>query len=387
MAPLRIVLAGGFLAGYPEGGGHWMVFLQYLLGLRALGHDAWWLELLRSTGDLDRDRTFTETFFERMAQYGLRDRCMLLLHRADDPEPSFATAQAHGLTRERIEDVARTCDVLWNFACAVRPPLTDAFRHRVLVDLDPGHLQISALTWDLGIHEHHRFLTVGANIRDRDPDVPTLGVEWRPFRPFVYLPLWTSITPDPGPAAAFTSVTQWKWEDLVHRDRILSVSKRDAYLRYVELPRLARRPFELAANIHPDDHARDRERLTANGWRIADPHQVAGTPSDYQRYLAGSRAEFGCCKPIHALLKTGWFSDRSACYLAAGRPVLAEETGFSEHLPTGTGLLSFGDLDEAFAGAAAIDADWPRHSRAARAIAEEHLDSSRCLEAMLAASA
>jgi len=385
MSRLRIVLAGGFLAGYREGGGHWMVFLQYLLGLRALGHDVWWLELLRSTGDRDHDRRFVDTFFVRMAQYGLRDRCMLLLHPREDPSPTFMTADAYGLTRERIEEIARTCDVLWNFACAVRPPLSDAFAHRVLVDLDPGHLHISALTWDLGIHAHHRFLTVGGKIPDRDSVVPTLGVEWRPFTPFVYLPLW-NVDPDPGPASPFTSVTQWTWEELVFGDRILSVSKRDAYLRYVEMPRRARRAFELAANIQRDDYAGDGDRFRAHGWRVVDPHQVAGSPADYQRYVARSRAEFGCGKPIHAALKTGWFSDRSACYLAAGRPVLLEETGFSERLPTGTGLLSFRDLDEALAGAAAIDADWARHSRAARAIAEDHLDSGRCLQAMLAAS-
>lgn len=286
---------------------------------------------------------------------------------------------------ERIEEIARTCDVLWNFGGAVRPPLSDAFPHRALVDLDPGHLHISALTWDLGIHAHHRFLTVGGKIHDGDSVVPTLGVEWRPFTPFVYLPLW-NVDPDPGPASPFTSVTQWKWEELVFGDRILSVSKRDAYLRYVEMPRRTRRPFELAANIHRDDYAGDRERFRAHGWRVIDPHQVAGSPADYQRYVARSRAEFGCGKPIHAALKTGWFSDRSACYLAAGRPVLLEETGFSERLPTGTGLLSYHDLDEALAGAAEIDADWARHSRAARAIAEDHLDSARCLQAMLAAS-
>lgn len=385
MSPLRIVLAGGFLAGYREGGGHWMVFLQYLLGLRALGHDVWWLELLRSTGDPHRDRRFTEAFFERMAEYGLRDRSMLLLHPREDPGPSFTTAEAHGLTRARIQEIARSCDVLWNFACAVRPPFADEFRHRVLVDLDPAHLQISALTWDLGIHAHHRFLTVGTKIHDRGSETPTLGIEWRPFTPFVYLPLW-SVDPDPGAAAAFTSVTQWSWGQLVLGDRTLSVSKRDAYLRYVEMPRQARRPFELAANIDPDDRIGDREQFRAHGWRLVDPHRVAGSPADYQRYVAGSRAEFGCGKPIHAALKTGWFSDRSACYLAAGRPVLLEETGFTERLPAGTGLFSFRDLDEALAAVAEIDADWSRHSRAARAIAEEHLDSSRSLEAMLAAS-
>src|SRR5439155_10220652 len=124
-----------------------------------------------------------------------------------------------------------------------------------------------------------------------------------------------------------------------------------------------------------------------HGWQLVDPHRVCGTTFDYQSYIASSRAEFGCPKPIHAALRTGWLSDRSAGYLAAGRPVLLEDTGFSERVPTGAGLLAFRDVDEALAGVAEIDRDWGRHSRAARVIAEEYLDAGRVLPMMLAVSA
>jgi hypothetical protein len=214
--------------------------------------------------------------------------------------------------------------------------------------------------------------------------VPTLGVGWTGFLQFVYLPMWRA-APDPGPRAPFTSVTQWNWGELWLGDRVLSVAKRDAYLRYVELPRVSGRPFELAANIHPDDATGDRELLASHGWRLTDPHVVAASPARYRDYIARSRAEISCPKPIYRELGTGWFSDRSACYLASGRPVLAEETGFSEALPTGGGLVAFRDLDEARAGVAAIDADYERHSRAARELAEAYLDSRRVLESMLAA--
>jgi hypothetical protein len=123
-----------------------------------------------------------------------------------------------------------------------------------------------------------------------------------------------------------------------------------------------------------------------HNWRLVNPWEVAASPMDYRGYIARSRAEFGCPKPIFRELRTGWFSDRSACYLASGRPVLAEDTGFSEHLPIGEGLLAFCDTNSALAGVAAIDADYTRHMRAARAIAEDLLDSRRCLPAMLAAS-
>ncbi len=125
------------------------------------------------------------------------------------------------------------------------------------------------------------------------------------------------------------------------------------------------------------DHTGDRELLRGAGWRLVHPHRVAGTLSDYQRYLRRSRAD--------RALRTGWFSDRSACYLASGRPVLIEDTGLSDHLPTGEGLLVFRDMAEAVAGVEEIDRNYPRHQRAARRLAEDVLDSRRGLTAMLAA--
>jgi hypothetical protein len=211
-------------------------------------------------------------------------------------------------------------------------------------------------------------------------------VTWHRFLPFVHLPLWDA-TPDPGPAAPITSVTQWTWEELWLGDRVLSVSKRDGYLPYLTLPRRAERPFELAVNLSDTDDTGDRELLIDHGWRLTHPHTVAASPAAYQRYIAGSRAEFGCPKPIHRALRTGWFSDRSAAYLASGRPVLFEDTGIGERLPTGKGLLLFCALAEAVEGVCALDADWPSHARAAREIAEQFLDGRQILRAMLEVSA
>jgi hypothetical protein len=384
--PVRIVLAGGFLAVYPEGGGHWMAFLQYLLGLRALGHDVLWLEVLRSTGDSALDRARLAAFFRRMEDHGLGGRSAVLLHPPDVTEPDLGAGEAHGLDARRLEEFVRSADLVWNFAAALRPPLLSRFRHRVLVDLDPGHLQVAALVWDLGVHAHDTFLTVGTNVHGPGCEVPTLGVVWQPFLPLVHLPMW-SVAPDPGVDAPFTSVTQWTWEQVWLGERELSVSKRDAYLAHLTLPRRAGRVFELAVNLHPTDRTGDRERLLANGWRIVDPRVVAGSPADYRRYLAASRAELACPKPIHRALRTGWFSDRSAGYLASGRPVVFEDTGLADLLPSGDGLLLFREEAEAAGAVGEIDGDWARHSRAARALAEAVLDARRCLPAMLEASA
>jgi hypothetical protein len=288
------------------------------------------------------------------------------------------------MTKHQIKEIAQSADLLWNFACGLREPLLSLFKRRVLIDGDPDHLQVSALTREMGINDHHVFMTAGTKLHDVDCEVPTLGVDWQRFTQFVYLPMW-DVAPDPGEHAPFSSVTQWTWEELWLDYRVVSVSKRDAYLRYVKMPERAQRVFQLAANIDPNDETGDRELLAKHGWKLVHPHHFARTLASYRRYIRRSRAEFCCPKPIHSELKTGWFSDRSACYLASGRPVLAANTGFGEHLPIGRGLLCFNNLEEALAGVVEIDRNYRQHMHAARELAEEYLDSQKRLPAMLSA--
>ncbi len=384
---IRIVLANSSLAGYPQGGGHWSVFIQYLLGLDDLGYDVFWLELLNSTGDKTRDNYFIRSFFQRMRKYGFSDRCALILICDKIEEPRIEAAETYGVNHIRIKDIIKGSDLLWNFCCAIRQPLLSMFRNRVLIDLDPGHLQISAMTWNMNIHDHHKFFTVGGKLQDADCKVPRLGLKWNHFLPFVHLPSWGPGA-DPGTKAPFSTVTQWTWsceEELWYQNRLLSVSKRDAYLNYVELPKHSMRNFELAVNLKPGDRTGDREFLRGHGWNLVHAHIVAKSPSSYKKYIMHSRAEISCPKPIHKQLKTGWFSDRSSFYLASGRPVLAEDTGFSEYLPVGKGLVAFNNLEEAIAGVNEIDSNYTFHMRSARELAEEFFDSRKNLEAMLSA--
>jgi hypothetical protein len=380
---LRITLGNRTMARYPEGGGHWTVRLQYMLGLKALGHDATLLELLWSSGEKENDDQLIKTFFERMRQYDIHEQCALILFPKGLEEHDIRFASFYGKTEQQVKDIIADTDLFINDCGRTHQPLLGMFARRAYLDLDPGHIHLSAATFDFKFDDHHFFWSVGKKLHDPDCLVPTLGRTWHTFFPFVYLPMW-KVAPDPGPRAPFSTITHWTWAQLVHEGRIMSISKRDAYLRYLELPQRLKRPFELAANIKPDDHTGDRELLDSHGWKRIDPWEVAGSPSAYQQYIASSRAEIMCPKPVFRELKTGWFSDRSSCYLASGRPVLAEDTGFSDYLPTGSGLLAFRDLDEAIAGVAEIDANYPQHMRAARALAEEHLDSGRGLGAMLA---
>ena len=380
---MLIVLAGSSLASYPDGGGVWSWMLQYPLGLRALGHNVFWIELLESCGDPARDRELANDFLARVAAYGLAPHCAVLVFEDLDVQ-DISRAQVYGRPLQAILEVADGADLLWNMACSMRQPLLAKFARRVLIDVDPGHLQVSATQFEMGVSDHDVHLSVGAKLSDPDCEAPRLGLRWRPFLPFVYLPMWEA-APDPGPEAPFSSITQWTWEELSYRGRVLSLSKREAYLRYVDLPARTGRAFELAAFIGDKDPSHDREALRNGGWRIVDPHKVASTPETYRGYLRASRAEISCPKPIFRELNTGWFSDRSVCYLALGRPVVAEDTGFGDAVPTGRGVVKFRDLVEAQAAVAEIDRDYSLHSRWARELACDLFNSDRQLKAMLAA--
>lgn len=377
---MRIVLANATVAKYPQGGGHWNWFLQYSLGLRELGHNVFWLEVVQATDDREHDLALIRSFLERIPAYGLDGRAIVALA-PKTPLGVLDEAEIYGGTARRILQLTREADLLWNFWFGLKAPLLNEFRRRAFIDVDPGHLQVCAATAEaFAIGDHDSYLTVGARIHQPDCGIPTLGYKWNSFKPFAYLPAY-EIAADPGLRAPFTSITHWTWEELHFHKRVLSVSKRTAYMRYVNLPRYADRPFELSVDLPPDDEV----LLRSSGWEIVSPAQVARSPEQYREYIRRSRAEFLCPKPIHIDLKTGWFSDRSVAYLASGRPVLAEDTGFSENLPTGSGLIAFSDIDEALAGIAEIDGNYAKHRRAARKIAEEIFDSRKCLNAMLGA--
>ena len=180
----------------------------------------------------------------------------------------------------------------------------------------------------------------------------------------------------------WTTVAHWRGYGSIERDGVFYGQKAHAFRKFFELPPRTGDRFEVALDIHPDERA-DLRALEANRWHLLDPADVAGDPVRYRTFVQESTAEVGIAKSGYVESRCGWFSDRSACYLASGRPVLAQETGFGRHLPTGQGLLAFGDLEEAAEGVAAVRADYRTHARAARRLAEEHLASERVLPQLL----
>jgi hypothetical protein len=286
------------------------------------------------------------------------------------------------LPYDRLAAVARRADVLVNVSGMLADDqLTAAIPIRVYLDLDPAFIQL----WhtqgiDMRFAGHTHFVTIGQAIGRPDCLVPTCGLPWIPTPQPIVLERW----PVAGAVVrdALTTVGNWRGYGSVEQDGVFYGQKAHSLRPLIDLPTRTRERFELALAIHPGETT-DLAALAANGWHLLDPAAVAGTPDQYQRFIQGSKAEFGLAKSGYAASRCGWFSDRSLCYLASGRPVIAQETGFSHYLPTGAGLFAFATADDVLAATEAIDADYVRHARAARSIAEEYFDSDLVLSRLL----
>ncbi|HEU0011991.1 MAG TPA: hypothetical protein VFT34_19410, partial [Verrucomicrobiae bacterium] len=220
--------------------------------------------------------------------------------------------------------------------------------------------------------------TVGSK-RARFPDC---GLEWLRIRPCVSLEHWPRVF-DPK-AQAFTTVSNWDADDwIVDAHETYENTKRVALLELAELPRLTPQPLELALYLRTQKDDLERRELEKRGWRVRPSREVAGTPETYQAYLQQSRGEFSCAKPSYIKMQTAWVSDRTLCYLASGKPAVVQHTGPSAVLPSREGLFRFSTLREAADAFEAINADYERHSRAARRLAETCFDARQVVKNIL----
>lgn len=375
----RTVIVSGMVAGAPEQGGAVWVVLQYVLGLSRLGWDVHLVEELeeselRPAGVPLAATENARSFRALTRRFGLEGRATLLRDGRGGTE---------GTGLAELRRVAERADVLLNLSGRLSAGvLHDRVPVRAYVDLDPAFTQL----WrecegvDVGLPGHTHYLTVGLGLGGPGCSVPTGGVDWIPTLPPVVLSEW----PEAGPPErdAWTTVANWRGYGSVRKDGVHYGQKAHAFRELFGLPHRTGARFEVALTIHPDE-TDDLEALRSNGWHLVDPRQAAGSPDRYRSFVRGSAAELGVAKTGYVVSRCGWFSDRSACYLASGRPVVAQDTGFSSHLPVGRGLLSFQTMDEAVEALHAVRGDYRRHARAARALAESHLDSDRVLTRIL----
>ncbi|OLC05818.1 MAG: hypothetical protein AUH46_01475 [Gemmatimonadetes bacterium 13_1_40CM_70_15] len=376
-----IVVSAYDVVSFPEGGGHFWVYMQYVQGLRRLGCDVYWLEQVRRRKDPDRDARALATFLKRMERFGLGKR--VLLYTLD--EGDGAPIEFIGVSRAVAEAVLRRADLVLNFHYAIDPRLLACARRTALVDIDPGLTQIWMSTGQLRVPAHDVYFTIGEAVRAPAARLPDGGVPWVHIQPPVFLELWPYVH-DPR-CEAFTTVAGWwsgKWVKLIENgDEICyDNNKRVAFLEYATLPEMTAQPLELALLLANGDVA-DRSLLERHGWRIRDARQVASTPEQYRAYIQGSRGEWSCAKPFFVKLQNAWVSDRTGCYLASGKPAVVQHTGPSAYLPNGEGLFRFTTLDEAAAALDAINADYQRHCRAARDIAAAYFDAKLVLARVL----
>ena len=378
-----VFVGSAFVAQYPSGGGNFWVPLQYLLGLRALGVDAYWLELLWTRRDEGRDREFIDAFRSHVERLGVADRVVLVFFPDSTRDDPPGRAEYFGMPGPEVAARARDA-LLLNLAASVTPPLRVGFARTALFDLDPGPFQIWAREYDLGVGGHDVYLTIGQNLGALDSPVPTTDVTWQRVWPAVHLPAW----PDRGRerGTRYTTVTQWWTNQYAFLEgETYDCNKRPGFLEVIDVPRRAGIDVELAANIHPGE-TEDRALLAGHGWRLVDPAVVAGTPETFRRYVQGSRGEFSAAKPAYVRARPGWVSDRTVCYLASGRPCVVQATGAERHLRPTAGLRFFSSPEEAVEALARVEADYAVASRAARALAEEVFATGVVIPHILAAT-
>jgi len=365
------ILLSGMVAGDPrQGGASWAV-LQYVAGLRSLGHEVVLVEPVEA-GKLDPAGEVSRYFGE----LPLLDGAAALLARG--------SRDTLGLPYAALERFASEAELLINVSGMLRDErLLEPIPTRLFLDLDPGFNQVWQETGEeMGIGLHTHCATVGGAVGRGGCPIPTCGRDWIHTLPPVALEHWPVEATAPR-RDAFTSVGHWRSYGSIEHGGIAYGQRAHSMRELFELPARSPASFQLALGIHPDERE-DLEALRANGWGLLDPLEVAGSPGRYAEFVRGSKAELSIAKSGYVDSRSGWFSDRSACYLASGRPVVAQETGFSDFLPAGEGLLTFTTVAEAVDAVAAVEAAPARHGKAARALAEEHLDARKVLPRLLA---
>ena len=373
----------------PFAGVAWQV-LQYLEGFRRLGHEVFYLEdTQRWPYDPVQDTVCDDAgpaiayVAALMERVGLQD-AWAYRDVAQD-------GALHGATEERLVRTLRTADVLINLSGVM--VLQDAHRQipvRLYLETDPVLPQIEVAQGReftiefLDAHTHH--FSYGENFGAPDCQVPLERYTYRPTRPPMIVDWWDNGRPSELAGRAFTTVANWRQtnKDIVWEGRKLTWSKDVEFQRFLELPGRVSSPIELALAL--EDQAMI-DRLREAGWRVRPAGPLSKDIDAYRSYITASAGEFSVAKEQNVALRSGWFSDRTASYLAAGRPAIVQDTGFGCALPTGEGLFAFQTLEQAASAFAAVERDYPRHCQAAREIAAEHLRAETVLGALLEAAA
>ena len=375
------IIVGGDISHHTDRPGAFETMIAYVLGLMRLGHDVYVFD------DVNPKRCFDSNFEQVPFQEWDGRRKLEVLLKAYGVWPRFCMIynggeETYGLSFDEALRLAKSADLLFNIAGQLRTAaILESARHRGFIDEAPGKPQVweSEYGIDCGIRNHDSFFSVGLNVGTPASEIPDCGVEWHGILHPVVMDLWPAQF-DLN-ARNFTTISNWAGKQTFSLNGHYSGEKSDNWRNVIELPGLTLQPLEVALNIDPA-YKDDLELFKRNGWILADPSRI-NTTDDYRRYIGASRAEFSIANARYVDFNTGWTSDRTARYLASGKPVLIQSTGFEEKLPTGEGILAFKTADEALTGIDEINARYREHCEAAREIAETYFDSDKVLTRML----
>ncbi len=376
------IMVGSYVVCYPVGG-YLSWTLQWLIGFQRLGHDVYLVEKSGSWPNACFD--LSKGVMSDDCSYGIATVSALLAPFGLENKLCFVDAarRYYGLMREQIEAVFRSADLFVDISGGLFLPLHDTWfaeaahsRLRVCVDGEPGYAQMM-MEKRLGegqvIPSYDYYYSVGGNIGTAKSTAPAAGKQWRAVFDPVNLDLFPMQPIEPD--ARFTTVMAWQSHKPIEFNGKTYGQKDIEFAKFIELPRLTSVPLEIAVagkNVPIN-------RLMEHGWRVRDSHAATMSFDSFREYIRGSKGEFTVCKNVFVDTNSGWFSDRSAAYLASGRPVVMQDTGFSDHLPCGDGLFAVRTVEEAAAALEEINRDHERHSRAARELAAEYLDTSNVL--------
>ena len=367
----------------PFGGQTWL-YLNWLRAFQRLGHEVWYVEddtvwpydPVRNT--ITDDCSYAVSHITRcLERVGLAGRWAFCF--------GGQTGRCWGLSRNALNELYRTCDIMFTFGATTLREEHLAAPFRVYIECDPVTSQLRLAQGDQHTRQeferHQRLFTYGENYGASDCLVPLDGFRYGRTRQPVDLDLWPYHYDADAPY--FTTIGNYRQagNDVMFNGEVYRWSKHHEWEKFISLPSRTAQPLELAVVL--EDEA-DRQRLTAHGWRVRTPFEMSldvfGT---YPEYIRGSRAEFTVAKDQNVRLRSGWFSERDVCYLASGKPVVAQDTGFTNILPTGDGLFGFTRIEEALAAIDAINSDYERHCKSARAIAEEYFEAGKVAKRLL----
>ena len=391
MKKLKIVV-GGYIGLYPTGGATWD-YIQYPLGLKLLGHDVYYIE---DTGQYPvyqleekawDDCSYCVSYLQNaMSETGMSDRWAYR---------DVATNKVFGLSEQKLKEVVETADVFINVSAST--VLREEYLKipvKILVDTDPMFTQYQyyktqeeggtkAAESEAFMKAHDLLFTFGLNIDAEDCRIPKFDFKWFTTKKPICIDFWNDVN-ESNKRFGFTSILNWTERPAFIYDSESWGQKNVEFKKFYDLPSVTGQSFDLIINRGNDPESlKSMEFLKSLGWNILSPHDLIANKEDYKKFIKASVGEFSVTKETYIKSNSGWFSGRSACYLAAGKPVITQDTKWSRYIPAGEGLFAINDFESASSAVKAITSDYARHSKAATEVANEFFDSSKVLNEML----